>query len=215
MANGILGGEGFAQFGEAQAILGAENDARQPRRFLRTHDLQPFIHPFLSEPLRRHPYLRVRVRAMEHFDLFFQQGHHVFRLRVARVPARHEHRVDARQFLEYATPFFQFLGHGCGVGVVFSHCGIPNPDREAVIIRQLRQPGHHLDLWQREMGAVGGVVRLGGHQFHGVGSKNGEVAVILLPHWQIPRVVGVHLRAEAQLMAAQCTDRRRIDGRCR
>ena len=61
----------------------------------------------------------------------------------------------------------------------------------------------HVDLRQRKVRTVGGVVGSRWDEFNGVGAEDSEIADVLFPHRNIPRVVRVRLRPIAKLMAPQ------------
>src|SRR3954447_20607215 len=58
------------------------------------------------------------------------------------------------------------------------------------------------------MRTVGLVIRARRNQFDGVRTEHREVANVLIPDWNVPRVVGIRLWAIAKLMAPQRVFRR-------
>ena len=121
---------------------------------------------------------------------------------MAWVAAGHENRVDARQLAEDLFPFLERRGNRRRIGIVAVHRGIPDPDVEAVVVQQARHADHHVDRRQREMGAVGIVIRPGRNQFDGVCPEDGQVANIALPLREVPGIVGIRLWSVAKLMTA-------------
>ena len=165
-------------------------------------DLEELVVPLLVEALRRDPHLGLGVVAAEDLGLLLQEGHEVLRLGVAGVAAGDEDGVDAREPPEDLAPLLEGVLDGLGVGVVLVHGGIPDPDVQAVVVEDLRHPGHHLDLRAGEVGAVRGVVGARGDQLDGVGAEDGEVADVPLPLREVPGVVRVRLRPVAELVPA-------------
>ena len=135
--------------------------------------------------------------------LLLEQRHQVLRLRVAGIAAGHEDGVDARQLREHLRPLLQRELDLFWIAVVLVERGIPDPDVLRILVGKTRHLHHHVDLRQREVRAVGGVVRPGRNQLDRVRAEDREVADVLLPHRHVPRVVGVGFRPVAELMAAQ------------
>ena len=140
---------------------------------------------------------------VQHLRFFFEQRHQKLRLRVSRISARHKHRVDARQLLKHLAPFVQRELHGFRIGVVFIQRRIPDPDIQAVLVQQSRHLHHHLHRRQREQRAVTRVVRARRNQFSRVGSKNCQIADVLLPKRYRPPIVRIGFRPITELVAAQ------------
>ena len=195
----VARGDGRPQFRQAHPDLRAVHDPAEPLG-LAGDDLEELVEPLPVEALRRDPHLRLGVVAAEDLGLLLQQGHEVLRLACAGVAAGDEDGVDARQLPEDLAPLLEGELDGLGVGVVLVHGGIPDPDVQAVVVEELRHPGHHLDLRAGEVGAVGGVVGARGDQLDGVGAEDREVADVLLPLREVPGVVRVRLRPVAELV---------------
>ena len=195
---------------QAVADLRSEDEAGQPRR-LGSQDRVELVHPGLGEALRREPHLRLRMELPEAGGLLLEKRHQVLRLCVTGISAGHEDRVDARQFREDLRPFLQRELDLFGIAVVLVERGIPDPHVLRVLVREARHLHHHVHLRQRKMRAVGGIVRSGWDELNRVRAEDREIADVLLPHRHVPRVVGVGLRAIAELMAAQRDLRGRDD----
>src|SRR5262245_27358598 len=148
---------------------------------------------------------------MEVLGLLFQQRHQKFRLRVAGVAAGDQDRVNARQLFEDLAPFIQSELDCFRIAVIPIERRIPNPYVQPIFIADARYADHRVDLWQWKMRTVGGVIGTRRNQLNGVRAKDGQVAYVLLPHRQRPAVVGIGLRAIAELMPAQRVFRRRND----
>src|SRR6476646_7478977 len=95
-----------AQSRRAVANLGAEDDAGEPLGLL-LQNLVELVHPLLGEALRRHPHLKLWMESVQARRLLFQQRHEMPRFGVTGIPAWDEDGVDARQFRQNVSPFFQ------------------------------------------------------------------------------------------------------------
>jgi hypothetical protein len=136
-------------------------------------------------------------------DLAFEHRHEMPGLSVAGIPARHEDGVQAGQLRQHTRPLRDRGVHLTWIAVVGIQCRIPHPDREPVVARNPRHVDHHVHLRQRKVRAVRGIVRPRRHQFDRVGPEDGEITNVLLPHGNVPCVVGIRLWTVAKLVPAQ------------
>ena len=83
----------------------------------------------------------------------------MLRLGVSWIASWNEDRIDTRQFFEYVRPLVERELHLLRIAVVGVQRRIPDPDVHAVLVRDARHLTHHVDLGQRKMRTVSGVVR--------------------------------------------------------
>ena len=95
------------------------------------------------------------------------------------------------------------MRRGSLVPVVGIQGGKPDPEVEVVAVGDGRDRGHHVDLGEREVVGVRGVVGPGRDDLDGIGAEQGQLAEVLFPFGDGPAGVGVGLRAVADLMPAQ------------
>src|SRR6185369_13344374 len=87
--------------------------------------------------------------------------------------------------------------------VVLIECRIPNPHVQTILVTDTRHADHRVYLREWEMRAVGSVVRARRNELDRVGTEDGKIANILLPHRQSPTVVGIGLWPVTKLVPAQ------------
>ena len=203
VAQGIFFRNRRAQLRQAQSHLRAEDHAAEPGRLFLVEDREEFIEPLLVEALRGNPHLRRGMKTAEHLRLLLQQRHQKFRPRVAGIAARHEHRVQPRQLFKHLAPLAQREFHGPGIRVFLVQRGIPEPHVQSVIVEQPGHAAQHLQRREGKMRAGFGIVRTRRNQLHRVAAKDGQVANILLPDSQIPRVIRMGLGTITELMPAK------------
>ena len=161
------------------------------------------------EPLRRDPQLRPRVEVAERRLLPFRQCQQQARRRRPRIAAGNEHGVDPGQGGEHLPPLGEGAPYGRLVAVVGLQGGKPDPQVHVVPVGDRGHLPQHVDLRQREVVGIGGIVGGRWDHLHGVRAEDRQLAYVLLPLGDGPAAVGVGLRPVADLMAPQRIVRRR------
>lgn len=135
--------------------------------------------------------------------LLLEQRHEQLRWRLSRIASRNEDGINSRQLPEDLAPFTQRELDRRRIAIVLVECRIPDPDIETILITDPRHLDHHAHRRQRKMGTVTVVIGPWRHQLDRIGSPDRQIANILLPHRDIPGIIGVGLRSVAELMAPQ------------
>ena len=110
------------------------------------------------EPLRSDPHLRPRVQVVQRRLLPFGQCQQQTRRRRSRIAAGNEHGVDPRQGGKHLAPLGEGAPYRRSIAVVGLQGGKPDPQVHVVTVGDCRYLPHHVDLRQREVVGVGGIV---------------------------------------------------------
>ena len=134
--------------------------------------------------------------------LLLNQRQQPGRRRIARIAARHQDGVDARQHGKDLPPIpYRLLDRSLRAVCRF-HGRIPDPHLEPVAVGNPRHLHHHLGRRQRKMGAVRKIVGDRRNKLDCVRPEDRQFADVLIPHRHRPAVVGVRLGPVAELMSA-------------
>ena len=130
---------------------------------------------------------------------------------MTRIAARHKHRVNPWQLFENFAPFLERKLHRLRVRIIQVHGRIPDPDLQTELVRHPRHGDHHLHRRERKVGAGRIVVRARRNQLDGIAAKHHEIAKVLLPALDVPRIVRIGLGSVTELVSAQPVSRSRRD----
>ena len=131
---------------------------------------------------------------------------------VARIAARHEHVVQARHAGKDLVPEFALAFDLSLVRVVRLHDWEPDPDIHVQLVADAGLDPEHVQVGNREVGAVVQIVRARWNDLDGIGTEQRQVEDVAPELRLVPGAVGVGLVPIAQLVADQRVIRHGIGG---